>query len=425
MKISLPGSKHKIGLIFAMVVSVLVLLPGGARAEAPKPANSEESSERIKDLEARVEALEEGQRTWVEELGRMIHFGAFGSTEYEKFEGSKNTFDNHRIQLLFGVTVFDRIRFNNEIEFEHVSNVVGAGGGKQDSGEIKVEQTYADFLIHPAINFMVGVFYVPFGYYNQHSYNILHNFTDRPLVMRRIFPSEYSDVGAQLHGDINIGDNFTLEYQVAVVNGLDNGFSSGRGGLRGARPIRAYDFNSDKSVVGRLGAQVYDQLMFGFSGYYGDYDASNNDAITALGADLRWWPQGLGWVDKFRLTSEFAYFKLDEGLASDGNPAPNMLWGVYVDVSYDFWFDILNKTFLGKNFDDPTFRIAYRYGIGRIDGTTSGNLQESRHSFGFNYRPCANFALKLQYEINQSGRGTGGFERQDADGFMASIAFAF
>ncbi len=100
--------------------------------------------------------------------------------------------------------------------------------------------------------------------------------------------------------------------------------------------------------------------------------------------------------------------------------------GGYIQANYHFWFDALNDTFLGQEFDSPTFTGVVRYGQARIgddnDAGTGAN-KETRLTLGLNYRPVETFVWKVEYQFNHATNEP--LERGDSNGFITSVSAAF
>lgn len=404
-------------------------------------AQAEDVKQEIEGLKEEISALKDQQSSFVEELGRAIKIGGYGVLEYEKFEGNPNTFDGHKIEFLISGNIHDRVRLYNEIEFEGVSDITNQGSttatcvldtngdGVGDttgtcvtsvtntggSGNIEVEQSYIEFLITRWINVRGGILTVPFGRFNLNHFDPTYDLTDRPLTARRVVPTTWSDVGFGLFGNIKLAEPIDLFYELYVINGLDDGLSTAAGGLRDARPGFRADNNGDKAVVGRLSLDITDQYEIGFSGYTGDYDAASTSRINGFAADIFFHPKAGNFLDRFELQGELDWFDVN-------GSALTKLWGYYVQINFHFWPRFLDKTFLGKSFNKPTFTMVARAEQVRID--TTADRKETRYTFGLNYRPVEEFVVKTEYQINTSG-AAGGIERVGANGFIASLAWLF
>ena len=369
--------------------------------------------------------------------------GGYVSSEFENFEDSDSAFDQHRLVLNVASQVHKRVRFYSEIELEHgpffgsegtsegVLSIDDANGNgvidaseaedlefsgnttSGESGELEVEQAWVQFDLTERLGVRTGVILVPFGRFNLYHDDDLQNLTDRPLVARRVIPSTWSDAGLGFVGNWELGGEATLGGEFYFVNGLDDEFSGGRGGLRGARSSRESDNNNDKAVVGRLVASPSLGHEFGLSGYVGDYDDDNN---SAAGWAFDW----LMTYGDIRLVGEYAYFGLDDGSNASGARAPSDISGVYAELNYDFWCDYLDSSFLGADFEDPKFVLSYRYNYAAIDRREQATLDETSHVVGLAYRPIDSFVVKTEWQFNE-----GDLERSDADGFIGSFALGF
>ncbi|MDP3981433.1 MAG: hypothetical protein Q8Q33_08485, partial [Chlamydiota bacterium] len=349
----------------------------------------------------------------LEEEGPSVQVGGYSSVEFESFENTKSTFDGLRFTLLIGADLNDRIGFYSEVEFEHLANIEAGGGGR--GGEIELERAYMDYRINPWINLRGGILIIPFG-----EYNLNHNDPDRqlaarPVVDRRIIPSTWSDPGIGFFGEFNITEQIRANYEIYIINGLGNGISSGKGGLRKARGSFEQDINTDKAVVGRLAFNFWNDFTLGLSGYTGDYDPNGDSRLSGVAVDWNYMLEA--W--NLELLGEYAFFDPETGLNNEGEAVPDFLQGLYAQINYFFWFEGLNDTILGRYFEDPTFTLSFRYDWAKIEAS-GGDLDEHGYTIGLNYRPHINFVIKISYSFND-----GDIERGDNDGFLGQIAILF
>lgn len=341
-----------------------------------------------------------------------VSVGGYADFEYENFQNTDSTFDQHRWILNIGAELSGRLRFFSEYEIEH------GGPDASGDGEAKVEQAWIDYMITDAINIRAGALLMPFGRYNIYHDSDLQDLTDRPLVVRDIIPTTWTESGAGIYGAFNpvLGsyEDLEVEYELYVVNGLNDGFSDG--GLRGARGSLGSDNNNSKSVVGRLALSPSLGHEVGFSGYWGNYNELN-DAIT--GGAIDWmcvWGQ-------LEFIGEYAYFDVDEPAGSD---VADTLEGYYLQANYHFWPPFLSDTFLGTGFENPTFTLIGRYGSIEIDDDADddiGDNEEQRFTLGVNYRPVESWVFKMEHQWNSTDAES--LERGDNNGFAASMAIAF
>ena len=341
-----------------------------------------------------------------------VSVGGYMDHEFEAFSEGKSTFDQHRYIINIGAELGERLRFFSEYEIEH------GGPDASGGGEAKVEQAWVDYLISDWVNLRAGAILVPFGRYNIYHDSDLQDLTDRPLVVRDVIPTTWTESGAGIYGEFNpvIGDYEDLEmgYEVYAINGLDDGFTDT--GLRGARGSIGTDNNSFKSVVGRAVVSPFLGHEIGLSGYWGQYNRSD-DYIT--GAAIDW----LSTWGPLELVGEWAYFSADD---PDYMDVSDYFTGFYAQANYHFWPEFLDNTLLGRSFEDPTFTLVGRYGTIWIDDdfdVNTGTNEERRITLGLNYRPVESWVLKLEYQLNYLENER--LERGDDHGFMASVAMGF
>ena len=363
--------------------------------------------ERIEELQERVNSLEEQQSSILDEIAQRVTLGGYGVVSYEDLDEPESSTFNGQFAVTISGHIHDRIRFFNEID-------LGVSGE-----DVEPIQSYVDLLMMKSINLRGGILQIPFGKFNVDHFDPRRDLTDDPLVARRVIPTNWSDFGVSLFGLIPMSSTFKATYEVAVVNGLTDDFSRPGAlpdeGLREARPGLVNDNNSNKAVVGRTAFVFVDQYELGVSGYSGKYDDQSENAITGFDADLEFKPRGTPVLENFELKAEYAYFDIDK------STEPASLWGFYAQINYHFWPRILDQTFLGRRFSNPTLTLVGRYGHARVDTTSrTGDLQEDRYTFGLNYRPIEDFVIKTEYQVN-----IGGIERDNADGFLASVSWQF
>lgn len=384
--------------------------------------------EKMQALQMRLEMLEQTQDTTATSAKgeSKFYFGAFGSMEYKAFEAETNTFDGHRIELFFGANLTEKLKIHGLIEYEGASHTeyLASSGVTSYSGEVKTEEAYIQFDAERWCKVRLGTFYVPFGYYNQNNHDPYQPFTELPIVMRRVWPSEYSDTGINTMGTIDLHNKLAMDYSFAVVNGLAsrdsaNTISATTDGLRKARPSLRKDNNQNKALVGRLGWTFDDKYVLGVSGYSGTYDNDSKYHAKACGVDAR---IPIPVIDGLSMEGEYVYIDLEDGLNASSQSVPSKLFGFYARANYAFWPQALSNTILGRWSKTPQFSLHYEYGEAEIDQrySTVKDLKEYRHTIGFNYRPHPNIVFKNEYQFNE-----GDIEHGNHDGYVFSIAFIF
>lgn len=341
----------------------------------------------------------------------QVSVGGYMDHEFEDFDNTNSTFDQHRWIINIGAELNDRLRFYSEYEIEH------GGPDASGGGEAKVEQAWVDYKIVDPFNLRGGALLVPFGRYNLYHDSDLQDLTDRPIVARDIIPTTWTESGAGFWGDfeqaLNI-PNLHVGYEAYVINGLDDGFTDT--GLGGAKGSIETDNNNNKAMVARVVVSPSLGHEFGFSGYHGRYNSASED-ITGGAFD---WLSTWGPVE---LLGEYAHFDVDEPIGAN---VANEFQGGYFQINYHFWPGWLDHTFLKTGFENPTLTLVGRYGWAEIEDdsdATVGDNEEQRWTLGLNYRPIESWVFKLEYQWNETDVET--LERGNNDGFTASVAMGF
>jgi len=386
--------------------------------ELPKTA-----VEKIAKIEEDVAYLQQQNNDALGKLKDMLKVNLYTTLEFEHFQRRHSQFDARNVELLIRGQLTDRLKSFAEIEYERTAQT--SAGSRQ--GEVEVEQGWIEYAINQYLNLRGGVILVPFGKYNLQHFDPFQELTDRPIAMRRVVPVTWAEAGAGFSGQAFLGknlgtsllSNLNLNYQLFVVNGLTNEITDR--GLRDASGAFGSDTNNNKAVVGRLGISPFSGTEIGLSGYAGVYDTKGH-RINGLDTDFD--------ISKgpFQLLGEYAIFTLDEnGLESDNATlVPKRLAGGYIQANYRFWFERLNKTFLGRGFENPTFTAVLSYGQADIadDGDAgTGSNREDRWTIGLNYRPIETYVFKLEYQFNKTKSEA--LEYGDSNGVVASVTAAF
>lgn len=335
---------------------------------------------------------------------KSIVLGGYFDTEFRiDHAGTQNdTFDQHRLVLQTEARVAGPVSFRSEIEFEGGGVMTGTGN-YLTSNQILIEYAEAHVDLSEPVKLKLGSMLVPFGQFNEEHDSPLQEFTDRPLVARRVIPSTWNDTGIGLYGSVHPGA-CTLSYDVALMNGFTERFSA-IDGSRNARASFRKDNNDNKTLVGRIGCNLdvdfLDSLGFGVSGLLGKYDNAGERDARMWGFDGR--------VRKgpFEVLGEYASLRLEDG-ATLTTPVPPGMEGWYVEGRWRF-FPFPEKwrgsRMLGTR---STFSLNLRYDSvdtdisgTAVDFATRGDAyrdDRSRWSFGLSFRPVVQSVFKVEYQ---------------------------
>ena len=130
------------------------------------------------------------------------HLGTDGITEGHQFQ-------MRRLTLFVASTIYKRIKFLSEIEFE------------DGTKEINIEFASIDMEFHPLLNLRGGIIMNPIGAFNQNHDGPKWEFVDRPFSATQLLPATWSNVGFGLFGKLYKG-NWVYAYEAYLTNGFDD-----------------------------------------------------------------------------------------------------------------------------------------------------------------------------------------------------------
>lgn len=349
-----------------------------------------------------------------------IQFNALSRSNLDN--RSRNTFGQARMIPFIYSDITDRIKFATEIEFER-----GGPQNNQSDGEIKLEFAQIDYLVNEAVNIRAGIILVPMGKFNLLHDSPLNDLTDRPMVARMIMPSTWSESGAGLYGTFYPSQKSKLDYELYVINGLQN-TSSGTlaspgtvitdlNGTRNARGSMARDANSDKAIVGRIAYSPMLGIEVAGSGYHGLLGNRNGSGVNNFSSyvdmfAIDWTLQKGPW----ELIGESHWVRIS-GNQVGSNVGPSGMSGYYVQANYHFLPDFLKQLAPAHFTDASTFTAVVRWEAIDTDTTDitrnsclagisaasscPGNARElQRLTIGLNFRPIEDTVFKIDYQWN-------------------------
>ena len=311
-----------------------------------------------------------------------------GYIDHELFwNDGKKTFDQHRFIPFIHGEVSERIHVMAEIEFEHGGLVKGSG---DTDGEIKLEFATLDISFSEGLNYRGGVILSPLGLFNLIHDSPLNDLSNRPLVNREIIPTTLSEAGMGLWGTFYPSEEALLKYELYLVNGF-NEKAGDR--IRSGRGSHKKDNNEEKSLVGRFGYSPFLGLDLGTSFHHGAYDDAGDKNLTILALD------GSYNTGPFDVKAEYAS-------ASVGEVDNDSRFGYYVQLGYHFLPGAIEQ------FPNSIFTASLRY-----DHIDLGGSDETRYTFGLNFRPEEETVMKLDYEIYD--------QKESSNGIIFSVASYF
>ncbi|HEY7494372.1 MAG TPA: hypothetical protein VIH59_25130, partial [Candidatus Tectomicrobia bacterium] len=346
-----------------------------------------------------------------EAISDRVHLGGYGSLRYETndLQEANNGFDFRRFVLTLNARPAERLHFNFELEFERFTalevereintspegiEVEQAIEGSNKS-ELRIEQAWMQYDIVPWLNFRAGALLMPVGRFNLMHDDNRWNLPRRPLVDRGVpvlpVASAWTELGAGLAGEVPLGKQGLLSYQLYVVNGvvldteLEEEVESQQGEGRVLARVAKFqpvngpfdkDLNSGKAVAGRISLSPALGSEFAVSGYVGEYtpdflDTSKN--VWSIAAD------GKVSLGALEIEGEYVYTHWDAivgvasafagvvGTASAADAANGLVTevafelanlasaksGYWLELRYPFWPAALSRTLLGRGFANP------------------------------------------------------------------------
>lgn len=352
-------------------------------------------------------------------VNRGLSVGGYGEAMYTNYAGDKgakkDTFDLLRAVLYVGYKFNDWIILNNEIEFEHAST----GEGSEEKGEVSVEFSQLDFLLHPAANIRAGLMLAPMGFINEmHEPTTFHG-NRRPDVERYIIPSTWREMGAGLFGEPVPG----LQYRMYAMNGLDADKFESQGireGRQGGTEALAENF----AFTGRVdySPPVLPGLMVGGSAYVGDAGQSNRyqgrklDVMTQLyEGHLQWHYRGL----ELRALGAWGHIGNAAALsAAKGETIGQENFGWYTEAAYDVMPLLWSSS---TQYLAPFLRYERYDTLASVPAgfTDDGSYDRWIYQAGLTYRPIPNISIKADYRNIHSSSG------QAPDEFNLGVGFIY
>ena len=141
-----------------------------------------------------------------------VSLGGYAEGNYQ-YVGENGISEGHqfqfrRITLFVSSTIYKRLKFLTEIEFED--------GAK----EINIEFASLDFEVAPLLNFRGGIIMNPIGAFNQNHDGPNWEFVERPISATQLLPATFSNAGFGVYGKKYIND-WVYAYEAYLTNGFD------------------------------------------------------------------------------------------------------------------------------------------------------------------------------------------------------------
>jgi hypothetical protein len=361
--------------------------------------------------------------------------------------GVTNGFDQQRFIPFIYADITEHVKFASELEIEH--GIRGAG-----ENEISLEFAHIDYLVNEPVNIRAGIILMPIGKFNLLHDSPLNDLTDRPLVSQFVIPSTMSETGAGFYGTFYPGRTSKLDYELYVTTGPCGNNPDGtprineKTGTKDSRQRKCansadgLDINNGKAVSGRVAFSPMLGVEVAGSSYFGNQSPSSYNplSITAIDWTLQRGP--------FEIIGEAAWaysrgnsraipgntFGVAPGTLLTGmntfNPLaapPQRMQGFYIQGNYHFMPSFLSKLSPKRFGEGSTFTAVVRYDLVNLNkdnrGENQGELEQI--SFGLNYRPVEDMAVKVSYQYQPKAFNPNTSERIHDSALVVSLATYF
>lgn len=295
----------------------------------------------------------------------------FLSLEYAKGQAETPFSLGTFYRPILGVSFANEI--NPKLDFFGQFYVVG-------EKEIRLDEAWLRLRFSSRLTARVGLYIVPFGYYNEHSLPYQSLLVQSPLTQEYLFPYRWRDLGEVIQG--TWGD---FGYCLYLGNGLAESPSLADG-------QQFMDNNKNKAVGGRVTWNLGKGLEIGYSRHQGFYDDENQRQLFLGGYHLAWVGENASLIGEYIRASLENPDEFGQGKATGMFIQASLrLFGLRPVVSYQ-------KVDYHDEFHGPGFVSPYLPGEGIA-------LEKERWSLGLVYPLFNTVYLKFEYDWNTVENG--------------------
>lgn len=410
-------------------------------------------------------------------LLERVQVGGYGSVRFEHDSATEEptSFTLRRFVLTTDAAIAPRLRGYFELEFERFRElelerkVVAENGGltiKQavdgtNDSAIELEQAWLEFELSELARVRAGAVLVPIGRFNINHDDNRWDLPRRPLADRGapVIPAKaaWDELGVGLNGELAVGDEGRLAYQLYVVNGavlqpeveneLKNPNKDGARELATEAEFKLQngtfgkDVKDSKSVTGRLAYSPWLGQEIAGSFYRGRYtpDSLPSESLTAFGIDglSLWGPLEIegeylyaDYGDVAKVARGFANRLISDEVAIESSELESVMefkLGSLADTKHGYWLEgryrfhpaWLKASVLGRDFEDPVLTAVVRgeevwldrrldglsFSSSQVTGAERSDRRIDRVTIGGSYRPVPLVAFQLAYEYTHVDKG--------------------
>jgi hypothetical protein len=385
-------------------------------------------------------------------ISNPFSYEAYGIVNYYGYKWQtdpqrRNRIDPERFAFEPKYQLNKNIAFEVDIEFEH-----GGTGAAMEfdrfeefgqyeqsvekGGEVVLEKLAARITIIPELNFLVGHFYLPIGFYSERyepSYFFTTNVSETEAAL---LPLAWHENGIEVYGQTG-----KLRYQLQLINGLDaTGFSSANWIKRGFQNRFDYANAENLALATNIQYTISNGFTLGISAYYGNTVGNRPKPDVTIPAHVF-----IGTLQSVldagalhvralaiygTLENSAAISLANKGLSNElgvkRTPVGSVALGAFIEAGFDVFSLAANPpTALGDSIFYqqllPFIRYDYYDSMFKTEGDIIDNPRWERKSItaGVNYKFHPQVVLKLQFNHRILGISRNNIE----DTFSTGIGF--
>ncbi len=359
-----------------------------------------------------------------------LTYEAYGIVNYYGFNWKtdpqrRNRIDPERFAFEPKYQLNKNIAFEVDIEFEH-----GGTGASMEfdrfeefgqyeqsvekGGEVVLEKLAARITITPELNFLVGHFYLPIGFYSERyepGYFFTTNVSETEAAL---LPLAWHENGIEVYGQT--GD---FRYQLQLINGLDaSGFSSANWIKRGYQSRFDYANAENLALAANVQYKITRGFSIGASSYFGNSSGNRPKPDVTIPAHVfigtlqtvldagAWHLRALAIYGTLQNSAaiSLANSGLSNELGVKRTPVGSAALGAFAEIGFNV-FSLLPSApmALGDSIASqellPFLRYDYYDTMFKTEGNVIDNPRWERKSItaGINYKFHPLVVLKLQF----------------------------
>jgi uncharacterized coiled-coil protein SlyX len=348
----------------------------------------------LKSLEKRLNETEKRLETTADQVEAATAsstqsattIGGYGELHYNNID-DEQTIDFHRFVLFASHQFTDKLRFNSELEVEHVI----ASNNEEHPGEVELEQAYIEYDVSENLTAKAGLFLVPVGIINETHEPPTFYGVERNPVEKNIIPATWWEGGAAIN--YRVAPGVSLDF--AVTSGLNVGEDYK---VRGGRQ-KVAEANADSlAFTSRIKYTAVPGLELAATVQYQQdvtQDKAGVDKASATLVELH----GIYQVEQFTVKALYARWDIDGAEAKALGRDEQSGW-----------------------FIEPSYKINEKVGVfaryAKYDNTAgnSDDTAKDQTNIGINYYLHPNVVLKADWEEHGDS---------DKNGFNLGVGYQF